>query len=276
MSNPLVSIIIPTKNSSRTLEACLESINNQSYKNNETIIVDQESADTTRQIAAKYNATIISVPESKFYSPPTKSRNTGAKMAKGGILYHLDSDMSLSPDLLKDAVGILNSHPEIGALIVHEEDVIDGFWSKAKALERRCYWGNDDLESARIVRRSLFEQVGGYDEGISSGEDFDIHRRYRKSAHIGFCKEVVYHYQGHLSFFRLVSKKFYYGRTARLYFAKRYGSGQSIIAKQVGCYIRHYTLFLKHPIIGASAVLLRTSEITAGMVGMLKKSKTYA
>ena len=54
MENPLVSVIIPTYNSSRTLEKCLESIKNQTYKNIEIIVVDNNSTDNTKEIAKKF------------------------------------------------------------------------------------------------------------------------------------------------------------------------------------------------------------------------------
>jgi glycosyltransferase involved in cell wall biosynthesis len=54
MNNLLVSVIIPTYNSSRTLEKCLESIKNQSYKNIEIIVVDNNSKDNTKEIALKF------------------------------------------------------------------------------------------------------------------------------------------------------------------------------------------------------------------------------
>ena len=54
MDNPLVSVIVPTKNSSKTLEACLRSIKEQSYKNIEIIVVDNNSIDDTKESAKKY------------------------------------------------------------------------------------------------------------------------------------------------------------------------------------------------------------------------------
>jgi cellulose synthase/poly-beta-1,6-N-acetylglucosamine synthase-like glycosyltransferase len=52
--SPLVSIIIPTRNSARTLEKCLESIKHQTYSNIEVIVVDNFSDDETIEIAKKY------------------------------------------------------------------------------------------------------------------------------------------------------------------------------------------------------------------------------
>src|SRR5205807_970926 len=136
----------------------------------------------------------------------------------------------------------------LAALIVHEEDRTKGFWSKCKALERRCYWGNDNIESARAVRREIFEKVGGYDESINSGEDFDIHRRYKRVGKIGFCDNVVYHNLGSLNFRKTISKKFNYGKTAAAYFNKHQEeSGQSLLSEQLKSFIKHYSSFLRHP-----------------------------
>jgi len=56
-----VSVIVPTKNSSRTLERCSKSIKNQSYKNVEIIVVDNNSTDNTKEIAQKYTDKVFNV-----------------------------------------------------------------------------------------------------------------------------------------------------------------------------------------------------------------------
>src|SRR4051812_34923445 len=225
----LVSIVIPTYQAAPFLERCLLSIQKQSHRNVEVIVVDQQSADATTAIAREFGARVVTLPKPTFYSPPTKSRNAGARESKGDILYHLDSDMELSSALVEEIVKIFAADERTGALIVHEENRTRGFWSKAKAFERRCYWGNDRIESARVVRRSIFEAVGGYDESISSGEDFDIQKRYQEVASVGFCSNVVYHDLRLLSLRRTLKKKFDYGKSAHLYFSKRPESATAIV-----------------------------------------------
>lgn len=268
----LVSVIIPTKNSAKAIESCLKSIQNQSYKNIEIIVVDQESKDGTGKIASQFGGRVITVPRPKFYTPPSTSRNIGAKEAKGEILYHLDSDMKLSRGLIKEIVNRFSKDSKFGALIVHEKDVVGGFWSKCKALERRCCWGNDRLESARVVKKSIFEKVGGYDINISSGEDFDIHRKYKNYGEIGFCKNVVYHNIRNLTFAKQIKKKYNYGKTAKVYFNKHQGSGFSIVNEEFGSYLKNYKLFLKDPIVGAGVIILKVCEFLAGSVGILTSS----
>lgn len=270
MKNNLVSIIIPTRNSERTLEKCLKSIKRQNYKNIEIIIVDQESEDRTLKIAEKHQAKILNLKKPLFYTPPTKSRNLGARHANGDILYHLDSDMELSEKLIDEAVNIITLKPRVGALIVHEVDIAKGFWSKVKAFERKCYWGNDNIEAARIVRKEIFNKINGYDENISSGEDFDIHRRYKDICKIDFCENVVYHNLGYLNFFKLINKKYSYGKTARLYFKKQQTSGSNLLKEELGCYFKSYKRFFKHPILGICSVFLKFCEFGAGFMGMIK------
>ena len=273
--SPLVSIIIPTRNEERNIEKCLSSIKDQGYQNIEVIVVDQESGDKTLAIAKRFKAQIVSVPYPGFYTPPSKSRNIGAKRSKGEFLYHLDCDMRLSKNLLREAVDKFSLDPKLGALIVHENDLAKGFWGRCKTLERRCCWGNDRLESARIVRRKIFEKIGGYDEKISSGEDFDIHRRYKNHGRIGFCQGTVFHELGQLSFRKQIRKKYSYGKTASVYFNKHHESGFSVIKEEVGSYLKHYPRFLKDPITGTGVLILKVCEFCAGLGGFLaaKRSK---
>ena len=75
---PLVSVVIPTYNSSRTLLQCLESIRDQTYNHIETIVVDRFSEDETERIARKFHATFVR-------KGPERSgqKNYGALVAKG-------------------------------------------------------------------------------------------------------------------------------------------------------------------------------------------------
>ena len=229
----------------------------------------RSSEDKTLEIAKKYNTKIFSLQKPLFYTPPTKSRNIGALNSSGEILYHLDSDMELSQDLLKESIEIFSIDKSIGALIVHEIDIVNGFWSKVKAFERKCYWENDNIESARIVKKEIFNKVNGYDENISSGEDFDIHKRYREITGIDFCKNTVLHNLGYLNFFKLINKKYNYGKTAKLYFRKNNTNGFTLLREQFFSYSKNYKQFIKHPILGFSSIFLKILEFTVGFFGMV-------
>jgi len=74
--NPLVSVIIPTKNSETTIEKCLGSIRNQTYPNVEIVVVDSFSTDKIRDIVENYGARIVLVNAKR-----SKARNIGATRA---------------------------------------------------------------------------------------------------------------------------------------------------------------------------------------------------
>jgi glycosyltransferase involved in cell wall biosynthesis len=242
----------------------------QKYKNIEVIVVDQSSSDRTMEIIKSAKIKYACLAKPKYYSPPTKSRNLGAKMSKGSILVHLDSDMTVSDDLIGEIVEKFNNNSRLGALIIHEWDKTSGFWSKCKAFERRCYWGNDKIESARAVRKIIFEKVNGYDETLNSGEDFDIHRRYKDHGDIDFCENVIYHNLTDLSFKKTILKKYSYGKTANEYFKKHNTSGSSLLYEQIKSYSLHKKDFIKNPIIGLGSIFLKITEFGFGSLGLLR------
>ena len=84
--NSLVSVIITTKNEQAVIGRLLESIKMQSYPKIEVIVVDNKSADRTKQIAKKYTKLV-------YNAGPERSaqRNYGAKKAKGDFLFFLDA-----------------------------------------------------------------------------------------------------------------------------------------------------------------------------------------
>ena len=97
---PLVSVVIPTYNSEKTLHKCLTSIKNQTYKNIEIIIVDGGSTDETVEIAMSFGAKVYTLLGSKM----SDATNFGARHAHGKYLYRVDSDVILDETLIEEAV----------------------------------------------------------------------------------------------------------------------------------------------------------------------------
>ena len=152
MNKSLVSIIIPTKNSSTTLGACLKSIKNQTYKNIELIVVDNNSTDETKVIAKKYTDKV-------FNKGPERSaqRNYGVKQSNGEYTLIIDSDMELSEKVVENCVKKIQSNTHIKAIIIPEESFGVGFWAQCKKLERSFYIGVDWIEAARFFeKKSLY------------------------------------------------------------------------------------------------------------------------
>ena len=113
-NSPLVSITVPTKNSEKTLSKCLKSIQNQSYKNLEVILVDSYSTDKTKVIAEKFGAKIF------FTSwKLLGARYIGFKESRGDHVLLLDSDQILERITVERAVKMVNEGYDMLCLEEH-------------------------------------------------------------------------------------------------------------------------------------------------------------
>jgi len=176
-----------------------------------------------------------------------------------------------SPDFLQRLELLLDSNHR--AAIVHESDVASGFWATCKALERSCYRGTD-MEAARVTTRELFMRVGGYDESVSTGEDFFITKLYERETQIASDERIfVWHHIGQRSLGSLLSKKVAYGRSAKAYLrrAKTVGAGTegSIVWTSLAAYFKHWRLIYKHPFQYLGIYVLRSMEFMAIELGIL-------
>jgi glycosyltransferase involved in cell wall biosynthesis len=135
---PLVSIIVPTYNSSLTLADCLLSIQNQSYENIELVVVDNNSKDTTKDIAKQFTNHV-------YNKGPERSaqRNYGVSKASGVYVLIIDSDMQLDSDVVKECVEGL-ADASIAGLVIPEESFGEGFWAQCimdgscPCIQARC------------------------------------------------------------------------------------------------------------------------------------------
>lgn len=253
-------MIIPTRDSAEDLSRCLASLVVDQGVPFEVIVVDQTSSDATRDIAAAAGANVLLESRPTLYTPPTRSRNAGAAAAAGEYLLHLDADMALAPAMLSAAVRTCSDGGYV-ALTLEEIDQADGFWAECKALERKTYRGSELLEAARFVRADVFRDVGGYDERLGSGEDWDVHARYAARGAIGRLPRAVYHHLGTLAFADQMRKKFRYGRSAAAFLGKRGSS--SFAAAMASAYMRSWRLFVRDPAHTLGFVALRMAESVA-------------
>lgn len=267
----LVSIIIPTKNNVDVLENCLRSIKNQTYKSIEVVIVDGKSTDKTIDIAKKYNCRIF------FFVPKVKrgtfdasfKRNYGAKKGKGNYIYWMDADMELSKNLIKEAVDVCKKG--VDAVILPEDSFGKGIWAQAKNLERRCYWGDNTVESPRFFKRHVWEDIGGLDESLGAGgDDLDIHQKViEKGYKVARTKSIVMHNEGDLKLSKLIKKHYMYGRDTIKYFYKRPKASIVSYFPIRPAYVRNFKLFLSRPLDACAFIIMRTLENVAGVAGII-------
>lgn len=268
MNKPLVSVIVPTKNSAAFISSCLSSIRAQTYQNIEIIVVDNYSKDPTIHLATQYTSHI-------YIRGPERSaqRNFGVSRARGEYVAIIDSDMELTPGVIEACVRAMATPPRPVGIIIPEESFGEGFWAKCKSLERSFYIGVPGIEAARFMRRATYQQLGGYDETLVSGEDWDLERRLEQTGRVAHIAELIRHNEGHLSLARTLKKKYYYARHAASYLRKQ--PEKSLINAQAGPLQRYKLYFSKparlfvHPLVGLGMLTMKTAEFAAGALGYL-------
>lgn len=265
MNKYTVSVIVPTKNSSKFIEKCLLSIVNQSYKNIEIIVVDNFSQDKTVRIAKKYTRKVYQIGPER-----SSQRNFGVSKATGNWIFFVDSDMELSKTVVENCVKKVKEGKDVIALIIPEESTGEGFWAKCKNLERSFYVGVSFMEAARFFEKKRFIKIGGYDETMVSGEDWYLSQRLEKEGKIKNVSDIIYHNEGKLTLVGTIRKKFYYAK----HFVKYMQIRDNKYIKYQTSIIHRYMLFFSkprklfaNPLVGIGMLVMKTGEFAAGALG---------
>lgn len=267
MRNKLVSIIIPTFNSGRTLYKCLKSIKTQSYARVEIIVVDKNSLDDTCSIAKRFTKHIYSMKKGER----SLQRNLGFRQSKGSYVFFVDSDMYMSKHVVKEAVKILTNNKTIKGIVMPEKSIGQGFWTKCKIMEREMYQNNDLIEASRFFRRSTLLKHGLYDPRLTGTEDYDLHQRIaKKPIYIGRIKSLVMHDEGKITLSRLLAKKWYYAKTLKLYQKKH----PEVFLKQISFKNRLElsklkSNIVKHPVYTIGMLFMKIMEWISGGISFL-------
>jgi len=261
-SAPLVSVIIPTCNSKRTIRQCLQSIRRQTYKRIETIVIDRYSTDGTTQIARQFKAKMLSLNTER-----SAAKNLGAKKASGDFILFTDSDMDLSPEIIEECVKLcVEKH--FDAIAIPEITVAKGFLAKCRKLERELYDNDPNFFlMPRFFKKDAFLNVHGFDEELICGEDFDLARRYEKQGYrIGIAASPIMHLEGKLFFKKIVLKSHYYGKSFTSFFSK-----EPTLAMRGYCPTRfawNIKRLLEEPVCLVGLVTIKTFEFIAYLTGI--------
>lgn len=262
---PLVSIIINTYNAADSIEKCLASLKKQTYPNIEILVVDKYSTDGTADIARKMGARVLNAPIER-----STQMNFGAKNARGEFLYFTGADIEHDPDFVGKAVDrCVNEGCD--AVITSVVTKSDSFWGRAKGLERLTYIGDDLIETARFLKKDVFFAIGGWDENLVAGEDYDLQVRLNKGGY-KTCR-VEGSSEKHLgepdSLGEIWRKNFYYGRTFVNYLAKNPIHGSKQLFPVRASFIRRFDIFLESPLLFAGLLVIKFVQHAAGFLGLL-------
>ncbi|MGB8354525.1 MAG: glycosyltransferase family A protein [Chthoniobacteraceae bacterium] len=195
MSNPPVSIIIPTHNRERLLPAAIESALSQDYPQKEIIVVDDGSTDGTPAVCARYPVRCIR----QENRGGGAARNAGVLHSRGELIHFLDDDDICPPGTLARRVDCWRQEPHCDVVMGRLRRFTTGpqgdidFFEADKTLQVLCF-------GAAIVTRRGFDLAGGFNETIpvDCAEDVDLWIRMRETGQSQkFVDDVWLHYRCH-------------------------------------------------------------------------------
>jgi len=239
-SVPLLSVVIPTKNEARNIQACIGAFRDAREEGwCEVLVVDNTSDDGTADLAAACGVPV-------YTQGPERSaqRNRGWAEAKGRFVCFMDADMRMPAATLAEIRSRLQASDPPDGLFIRETRVGTGWWIRVRNFERSFYDATC-IDALRVLRRGLLEETGGYDVELSAFEDWDLDRRILATgARTALTDGALLHDEGAFSLRRHLRKKTYYTGYYDRY-REKWGN-DAIVRKQLGVGYRFFGVFLEH------------------------------
>lgn len=265
-----ISVVVTTKNEEKNLENCLKSIKNQNFSGEiEIIVVDNNSQDKTKEIAQRYTNLVYN-----FGPERSSQRNFGVAKSTADYFIFLDADMVLSENIIAECVKKIKNNPKTVGLYIPEIILGNSFFNKIRNFERSFYNGTV-IDAPRFIKKSVFDETGGFDEQLYAGEDWDLTRRIEKTGLIKIIKDPIYHNEADINLKKYLEKKIYYAGNIDKYISK-WEEKDEIIKKQLGFFYRFLVVFfekgkwkkvLRHPILMVGIYWIK---LLVGMVYIFK------
>lgn len=181
---PVISVIIPNRNGASTIGKCLEAVFRSERRDFEVIIVDDHSTDGSLEIIRRYPVRLLRLTS---HSGAAAARNAGAQVARGIVLFFIDSDCVIRPDTIDIAYKAFIAHPEdvsggTYTPIAHD----NGFFSTFQSLfvnysETKTPRPDYVATHAMVISKILFDGSGGFNEKFMPIlEDVEFSHRLRR------------------------------------------------------------------------------------------------
>jgi teichuronic acid biosynthesis glycosyltransferase TuaG len=211
-NKPLISVIIPSYNSNKFIRETVESVLNQTYKNFEIIVVDDESTDNTVSILEDLSKkdkriTYYQIPHN---GRPSVPRNYGVEKSNGKYIAFLDADDIWVKNKLEKQIAEFEKHPDY--ILVYSMSVTFGdvnifspYYEVLPLLHKVCRTkhdliskGNSITCSTVLIKKEYFQKVGGFDEDPNLQiEDYDLWIRLSELGQFGFVPRIQTYYRVH-------------------------------------------------------------------------------
>lgn len=187
--NRSISVIIPNRNGSATIEKCLNAAFSSRYDNLEVIVVDDCSEDRSVEVIEKFPCRLIRL---ERHSGAARARNIGASSSSGDILFFTDSDCLLMEDTLSTINRVISAnggHTVVGGTYT-KEPYDKGFFSHFQSVfinysETKRQDNPDYIAAhAMAISAETFRESGGFSEDfLPIAEDVEFSHRLRRGGY---------------------------------------------------------------------------------------------
>ena len=179
-SNPCISVIIPTYNRCWILKEAIDSVLSQEFSDIEIIVVDDGSNDDTAALLSAYGDQLTVIHQEN--RGVSAARNAGISIAKGKYIAFLDSDDMWLPEKLSCQVDFFQSHAQAEICQTDEIWIRNGIRVNPKNRHKKpsgmIFVPSLQLclvsPSAVMIKKSLFDEIGLFNEAFPACEDYDL------------------------------------------------------------------------------------------------------
>jgi len=188
LTDPLVSVVITTYNRESLLKEAIRSVEQQTYKNIELIVVDDTSEKKHQDFFSEFNSKITYIHKDSNKGA-TKSRNIGMKKSKGKYIAFLDDDDLILPEKIEKQVRILENesfnHVNICITwILDKRFGVERINKTPEVIDHEYILQSFNLQStsAYLYRKKALLDINGFDENLVSAHEYDTALRLSREA----------------------------------------------------------------------------------------------
>lgn len=233
-----VSVVIPLYNKLEFVERALQSVFNQTIQPMELVIVDDGSSDGGAELVERIDDARIRLIR-QANAGVSAARNRGIEAAKGDLIAFLDADDEWMPVFLETVVRLYSKYPTAGAYATAYtiiegdgseivpplinippapwEGLLDNYFRSSLTIEKsliskiktciQFHFGEPVWSSAVAVKKSVFEEIGGFPLGEPQGEDLDMWGRIAIKYPIAYSTKLCSVYHNEVSPYRKIVKE---------------------------------------------------------------------
>ncbi|OQB06151.1 MAG: putative glycosyltransferase EpsE [bacterium ADurb.Bin212] len=184
---PKVSVLMPAYNAESYIGVAIESILSQTFRDLELIVIDDSSTDSTIEIVSEFakNDDRLCIIRNSKNLKISRSLNKGLNIAKGRYVARMDADDWSYSDRIEKQYHFLEKNPKVGIVggvmrVCDKNLKVIGtrFYEKSdRSIRKKMFRYNPFCHPAIMVRKSIFDQVGGYNVYLADAEDYDLYFR---------------------------------------------------------------------------------------------------